>query len=185
LKEAEQSKLSSNASIQDIIANSIEAYKTQEDPIEEDPIEDEEEEEEESSSSLSSAEESLTQQVMSLEVGDIMEVATIMTEGVKYRTDEGTKLNGDKIRKSFVKQLRKLLKDNNDFEDAFNNQFRNISQKNQKLTTLSAGKAPLMQTATEVLEKYVQAKEETGLDKTINLSGFGQTKIGDDMFPAI
>jgi len=35
LKEAEQTKLSSNASIQDIIANSIEAYKTQEDPIEE------------------------------------------------------------------------------------------------------------------------------------------------------
>ena len=42
-----------------------------------------------------------------------------------------------------------------------------------------------MLTATEVLQKYVQAKEASGLDKTINLSGYGQTKIGDDMFPAL
>ena len=42
-----------------------------------------------------------------------------------------------------------------------------------------------METATEVLQKYVQAKEESGLDKTINLSGYGQTKIGDELFPAM
>jgi len=53
------------------------------------------------------------------------------------------------------------------------------------LTNLSTGKQPLMRTATQVLEKYVLAKAESGLDKTINLSGFGQTKIRDDMFPAL
>jgi len=31
----------------------------------------------------------------------------------------------------------------------------------------------------------VRAKEESGLDKTINLSGYGQDKIGDDLFPAM
>ena len=123
---------------------------------------------------------------MSLDVGDIAQIAKIMTEGVKYRTNEGpTLMNADKIRKLFVKQLRKLLRDNGDFEEEFNRKFRNISQKNQKLTTLSAGNEPLTQTATEVLEKYVQAKQESNLDKTINLSGYGQTKIGDDLFPAL
>jgi hypothetical protein len=42
-----------------------------------------------------------------------------------------------------------------------------------------------MQTAIEVLEKYVQAKQESKLDKTINLSGYGQTKIGNELFPAL
>jgi len=69
-----------------------------------------------------------------------------------------------------VKELKKLLKGSEDFKDAFNAKFRNQSQKNQKLTTLSTGKAPLMETATEVLDKYVEAKAESGLDKNINLS---------------
>jgi hypothetical protein len=132
------------------------------------------------------SEESLSQEMMSLNAGDIAEIVTIMTEGVEYRTNDGVKvMNGDKIRKLFVKQLRKLLRDNGDFEEEFIGKFRSISQKNQKLTTLSAGNEPLMLTATEVLQKYVQAKEASGLDKTINLSGYGQTKIGDDMFPAL
>jgi hypothetical protein len=188
LKQAESDKLSSNASMQDIIANSVEEYRKQEQMAEAEQIEEDESEESSSSasSSLSSDEESLSQEMMSLDVGDIAEIVTIMTDGVDYRTNEGVKrLNGDKIRKLFVKQLRKLLRDNGDFEEEFNRKFRSISQKNQKLTTLSAGNEPLMETATEVLQKYVTAKEESGLDKTINLSGYGQTKIGDDMFPAI
>jgi len=31
----------------------------------------------------------------------------------------------------------------------------------------------------------VRTKVESGLEKTINLSGFGQTIIGDDTFPAL
>ncbi len=85
------------------------------------------------SSSLSSDEESLSQEMMSLDVGDIAEIVTIMTDGVDYRTNEGVKrLNGDKIRKLFVKQLRKLLRDNGDFEEEFNRKFRSISQKKSK-----------------------------------------------------
>jgi hypothetical protein len=183
LKEAEQTKLSSNASIQDIITNGIEAYRKQEEPIEE---EDDEDSDESSSVSVSSEEESLTQEMMSLDVGDIVQIATMLTEGVEYRTNEGVKqLNGDKIRKLFVKELKKLLKGSEDFEDAFNAKFRNQSQKNQKLTTLSTGKAPLMETATEFLNKYVEAKAETGLDKTINLSKYVETEVGNDVFPAL
>ena len=185
LKQAESDKLSSNASMQDIIANAIDAYRTQE-QMQMPEAEQIEEEESSSSSSSLSSEESLSQEMMSLDVGDIAEIAKIMTEGVEYRTNEGpTLMNADKIRKLFVKQLRKLLRDNGDFEEEFIGKFRSISQKNQKLTTLSAGNEPLMLTATEVLQKYVQAKEASGLDKTINLSGYGQTKIGDDMFPAL
>ena len=125
LKQAESTKLSSNASIQDIVANSVEEYRKQEQMAEQmteaESLEDDESEE--SSSSLSSSlssEESLSQEMLSLEVGDITEIATIMTDGVTYRTDEGMKqLNGDKIRKLFVKQLRKLLRDNGDFEEKF------------------------------------------------------------------
>ena len=103
---------------------------------------------------------------MSLDVGDIADIAIVLTEGVEYRTNDGVKvMNGVKIRKLFVKQLRKLLIDNGDFEDKFIKKFRSISPKNQKLTTLSAGNEPLMQTATEVLEKYVQAKQKSKLDK--------------------
>ena len=158
LKQAETNKLSTNASIQDIITNSVEEYRKQEQMAEAEQIEEDESEESSSSasSSLSSDEESLSQEMMSLDVGDIAEIVTIMTDGVDYRTNEGVKrLNGDKIRKLFVKQLRKLLRDNGDFEEEFNRKFRSISQKNQKLTTLSAGNEPLMETATEVLEKYV------------------------------
>ena len=188
LKEAEQTKLSSNASIQDIITNSIEAYRNQEEPIEEEEGEDDEdsEEEEESSlSSVSSEEESLTQEMLSLSQGDIVQIATILTEGVEYRTNEGVKqLNGDKIRKLFVKELKKLLKGSEDFEDAFNAKLSE-SQKNQKLSRISTGKAPLMETATEVLDKYVDAKAETGLDKTIYLSKYVETEVGNDVFPAL
>ena len=129
-------------------------------------LEDDESEESSSSSSLSSEEESLTQEMMSLEVADIADIANILTEGVEYRTNDGVKvMNGVKIRKLFVKQLRKLLSENNDFEKKFTKNFRSVSQKNQKLTTLAAGNEPLMETATEVLQKYVQAKEESKLDK--------------------
>jgi len=187
LKEAKTNKLSSNASIQDIITNSVEEYRKQEQTAEAEQIEEEPTQNIVTPESIQNmgAEELLSQEMMSLDVGDIAEIAKIMTDGVTYRTDEGMKqLNGDKIRKLFVKQLRKLLRDNGDFEEEFNRKFRNISQKNQKLTTLSAGNEPLTQTAIEVLEKYVQAKQESKLDKTINLSGYGQTKIGKELFPA-
>ena len=198
LKQAESNKLSSNASIQDIIANSVGEYRKQEQMAEqmaeaeqmaggEQTAEAEqiEEEEDESSSSFSSSEESLTQEIMSLNMDEITEIATILTEGVLYRTDEGAKqLNGDKIRKLFVKQLRKMLRDNGEFEEAFDTRFKSVSQKELTLRNLSTGKEPLMETAVEVLEKYVTAKEQSGLDKTINLSGYGQTKIGDNLFPA-
>jgi len=132
------------------------------------------------------SEESLSQEMLSLDVGDIAEIAKIMTEGVEYRTNEGVKrLNGDKVRKLFVKQLRKLLKDNDEFEDAFNSQFRSASVMKVSLTNLSTGKEPLFETASQVLEKYVRAKEESGLDKTINFAGFLKTKIGDDLFPSV
>jgi hypothetical protein len=75
LKQAETNILSSNASIQDIITNSIEAYRKQEEPIQE-------EDSKESSSSSVSSEEKLSQEMMSLDVGDIAEIAKIMTEGV-------------------------------------------------------------------------------------------------------
>jgi len=185
LKQAESTKLSANASMQDIITNSIEEYRKQEQMSEQ--IEEEESEESSSASSSSlSSEESLSQEMMSLDVGDIAEIAKIMTEGVEYRTNEGpTLMNADKIRKLFVKQLRKLLKDNDEFEDSFNSQFRSASVMKVSLTNLSTGKEPLFETATQVLEKYVTAKERSGLDKTINLSGYGQTKIGDNLFPAL
>ena len=179
LKQAETNTLSSNASIQDIITNSIEAYRKQEEPIQE-------EDSKESSSSSVSSEEELSQEMMSLDVGDIAEIAKIMTEGVVYRTNQGSEImNGDKIRKLFVKELRKLLKNNDEFEDTFVAQFRSASVMKVSLTNLSQGREPLFDNATQVLEKYVRAKAESGLDKTINLSGFGQTKIGDDVFPAL
>jgi len=189
LKQAVSDKLSSNASMQDIIANSVEEYRKQEQMAEqmaEQMTEEDESEESSSSSSLSSDEESLTQEIMSLDVGDISDIAKVLTEGVEYKTNDGVKvMNEVKRRKLFVKQLRKLLIDNSDFEEKFIDKFRSISQKNQKLTTLSAGNEPLMQTATEVLEKYVQAKQESKLNKTINVSGYGQTKIGNEVFPAL
>jgi len=142
-------------------------------------------EEDEEALSLSSEEESLTQEIMSLNMDEITEIATILTEGVVYRTNDGPKqLNGDKIRKLFVKELRKLLNNNDEFEEVFDDRFKSVSQKELTLRNLSTGKEPLMETAKEVLEKYVTAKEQSGLDKTINLSGYGQTKIGDDLFPA-
>jgi hypothetical protein len=180
LKEAEKTTLSSNASIQDIITNSVEEYRKQEEAVG-----DEEDSPEFSSPSLSSEEE-LSQEMMSLEVGDIAEIAKIMTDGVEYRTNQGSEImNGDKIRKLFVKELRKLLKNNDEFEDTFVGQFRSVSVMKVSLTNLSQGREPLFDNATQVLEKYVRAKAESGLDKTINLSGFGQTKIGDDLFPAL
>jgi len=199
LKQAESNKLSSNASIQDIIANSVGEYRKQEQMAEqmaeaeqmaggEQTAEAEqiEEEEDESSSSFSSSEESLTQEMMSLNMDEITEIAKIMTEGVEYRTNDGVKvMNGDKIRKLFVKELRKLLKNNDEFEEAFYAQFRTVSQKDLILRNLSTGKEPLFDTASQVLQKYVTAKERTGLDKTINLSGYGQTKVGNDLVPAV
>ena len=90
LKQAESTKLSSNASIQDIIANSVEEYRKQEQMAEQMAEAEQIEEDESSSSSLSlSSEESLSQEMMSLDVGDIVEIANIMTDGVTYRTDEG------------------------------------------------------------------------------------------------
>ena len=193
LKQAESTKLSSNASIQDIIANSVEEYRKQEQMAEEEQtaeteqtVEQMQEEEDESSSSFSSSEESLTQEMMSLDIGDIAEIAGILTDGVVYRTNDGPKqLNGDKIRKLFVKQLRKMLSDNDEFKEVFDSQFRNISQKDMTIRNLSTGKEPLTKTAIEVLKKYVTAKEQSGLQKTINLSGYGQTKIGNDLVPAL
>jgi len=187
LKQAESTKLSSNASIQDIISNSIEAYRTQErtqnmeaeDELTQNIVTPE-------SNQNMEAEESLSQEMMSLDVGDIAEIAKIMTEGVEYRTNDGVKvMNGDKIRKLFVKELRKLLKNNDEFEEAFYAQFRTVSQKDLILRNLSTGKEPLFDTASQVLQKYVTAKERTGLDKTINLSGYGQTKVGNDLVPAV
>ena len=189
LKQVESTKLSSNASIQDIIANSVKEYRKQEQMAEQ--IEEEEEEfesleEDEEALSLSSEEESLTQEMMSLNEGDIVDIATILTEGVVYRTYEGaTELNGDKIRKAFVKQLRKLLTDNGEFEKAFDDRFKSVSQKDLTLRNLSTGKKPLMETAKEVLEKYVTAKQQSGLDETINLSEYGETNIEGNFFPAM
>ena len=167
LKEAENMKVSSNASVQDIISNSIEAYRTQV------PTQNMEAEDEltqnivtQESNQNMGADESLSQEMMSLDVGDIAEIAKIMTEGVEYKTSEGTtRMNGDKIRKLFVKELRKLLKNNDEFEDAFVGQLRSASVMKGSLTNLSTGKEPLMRTATQVLEKYVLAKAESGLDK--------------------
>ena len=190
LKQAESTKLSSNASIQDIISNSIEAYRTQErtqnmeaeDELTQNIVTPESNQNMEAEES----EESLSQEMMSLDVGDIAEIAKIMTEGVEYRTNEGPTLkNADKIRKLFVKELRKLLKNNDEFEDAFVGQFRSASVMKVSLTNLSTGKEPLFENASQVLEKYVQAKERSGLDKTINLSGYGQTKVGNDLVPAL
>jgi len=189
LKQVESTKLSSNASIQDIIANSVEEYRKQEQmakQTEEEEEEFESLEEDEEALSLSSEEESLTQEIMSLNMDEITEIATILTEGVVYRTDEGaTELNGDKIRKLFVKQLREMLRDNGEFEKAFDDRFKSVSQKDLTLRNLSTGKKPLMETAKEVLEKYVTAKQQSGLDETINLSEYGQTEIGGNFFPAM
>jgi len=189
LKQVESTKLSSNASIQDIIANSVEEYRKQEQmakQTEEEEEEFESLEEDEEALSLSSEEESLTQEIMSLNMDEITEIATILTEGVVYRTDEGaTELNGDKIRKLFVKQLREMLRDNGEFEKAFDDRFKSVSQKDLTLRNLSTGKKPLMETAKEVLEKYVTAKQQSGLDETINLSEYGQTNIEGNFFPAM
>ena len=195
LKQAETTKLSSNASIQGIIANSVEEYRKQERMAErmagqmaevEQTEEYESLEEDEESLELSSEEESLTKEIMSLNMGDIVDIATIMTQGIVYKTDEGaTELNGEKIRKSFVKQLRRLLTDNDDFFNRFVYQFNSVFQKDAKLNVLSTGKQPLMETAMEVLEKYVQAKEQSGLDETIDLSVFSQIPIAGSMYPAM
>jgi len=190
LKQAETNKLSSNASIQDIITNSVEEYRKQERMQnmggEDELTQNMGAEELTQNMGAEESEESLSQEMMSLQSGDIADIAKILTDGVEYRTNEGAKqMNADKIRKAFVKELRKLLKNNDEFEDAFSGQFRSPSIMKVSLTNLSTGKEPLFETAVEVLKKYVQAKAESGLDKTINLSGFGQTKIGDDMFPAL
>ena len=189
LKQVESTKLSSNASIQDIIANSVEEYIKQEQmakQTEEEEEEFESLEEDEEALSLSSEEESLTQEIMSLNMDEITEIATILTEGVVYRTNDGPKqLNGDKIRKLFVKELRKLLNNNDEFEEVFDDRFKSVSQKDLTLRNLSTGKKPLMETAKEVLEKYVTAKQQSGLDETINLSEYGQTEIGGNFFPAM
>jgi len=181
LKQAESDKLSSNASMQDIIANSVEEYRKQErmqNMGEEDELI--------QNMGAEESDESLSQEMMSLDMGDIAEIAKIMTDGVTYRTDEGpTLMNADKIRKAFVKELRNLLKNNDEFEDAFNGKFRSASVMKVSLTNLSTGKEPVFETASQVLEKYVIAKEESGLDKTIDFAGFVKTKIGDDLFPAL
>jgi len=190
LEQAESNKLSSNASIQDIITNSVEEYRKQE-RMQNMGGEDElthnmGAEESNQNMGAEESEESLSQEMMSLDVGDIAEIAKIMTEGVSYGTNEGVKqMNADKIRKAFVKELRNLLRNNDEFEDAFNGQFRSASVMKVSLTNLSTGKAPLMDTAREVLQKYVSAKAESGLDKTINFAGFLKTKIGDDLFPSV
>ena len=62
------------------------------------------------------------------------------------------------------------MRTNDSFEDAFNAQFRTVSHKDLILRNVSTGKAPLLDNATQVLEKYVKAKEDSGLKKTINLS---------------
>ena len=41
-----------------------------------------------------------------------------------------------------------------------------------------------MENAINILNKYVSAKDESGLDKTIDFTGFLKTKIGNDLFPA-
>jgi len=181
LKQAESDKLSSNASMQDIIANSVEEYRIQE-RMQNMGAEDEFTQ----NMGAEESEESLSQEMMSLDVGDISEIAKIMTDGVTYRTDEGpTLMNADKIRKAFVKELRNLLRNNDEFEDAFNGKFRSASVMKVSLTNLSTGKEPVFETEGQVLEKYVIAKEESGLDKTINFAGFLKTKIGDDLFPSV
>ena len=82
--------MNSNASIQDIIANSNDAYRNQEE-MEDESIQNMGAEEPD--------EEELTESIMSLQPGDIAEIAKIMTEGVEYRTNEGpTLMNADKIR---------------------------------------------------------------------------------------
>jgi hypothetical protein len=130
--------------------------------------------------------EEITQEIMKLQTGDVAEIAKILTEGVEYGTNEETRLiNGDKIRRFFVKQLREMLSSNNDFEEKFTDQFRSMTQRNSSLTALSTGKEPLKENATDILNKYVKAKEESGLDKTINFSEFQQTKIGNDLLPAM
>jgi len=182
LKQAESDKLSSNASMQDIIANSVKEYRKRE------RMQNMGGEEPEPTQNMGAeeSEESLSQEMMSLDIGDIAEIAKIMTEGVSYRTNEGVKqLNADKIRKAFVKELRNLLRNNDEFEDAFNGQSRSAPVMKVSLTNLSTGKEPLMQTAIEVLEKYVQAKEQSGLDKTINFAGILKNKLGDDLFPSV
>ena len=76
-----------------------------------------------------------------------------MTDGVEYRTNEGVKqMNADKIRKAFVKELRKLLKNNDEFEGAFSCKFRSPSVMKVSLNNLSTGKEPLFETAIEVLK---------------------------------
>ena len=82
----------------------MEEYRKQEPMTEQMP---EAEQIEEEGLSNSSSEESLSQEMLSLEVGDIAEISKILTEGVEYRTNDGVKvMNGDKIRKLFVKELR-------------------------------------------------------------------------------
>ena len=82
LKEEEQTKLSSNASIQDIISNSIEAYRKQEE-MEYDP-------EPTGAEEPDNFEEELSSSIMSLETGDIAEIAKLLAEGVEYETTERT-----------------------------------------------------------------------------------------------
>jgi hypothetical protein len=184
LKQAERTQLSSNASVQDIIANSVEAYRTKIDLTEDEPTQNMMGAEEPTQNM--NLQEEITQEIMKLQTGDVAEIAKILTEGVEYGTNEETRLiNGDKIRRFFVKQLREMLSSNNDFEEKFTDQFRSMTQRNSSLTALSTGKEPLKENATDILNKYVKAKEESGLDKTINFSEFQQTKIGNDLLPAM
>jgi len=184
LKQAERTQLSSNASVQDIIANSVEAYRTKIDLTEDEPTQNMMGAEEPTQNM--NLQEEITQEIMKLQTGDVAEIAKILTEGVEYGTNEETMLiNGDKIRRFFVKQLREMLSSNNDFEEKFTDQFRSMTQRNSSLTALSTGKEPLKENATDILNKYVKAKEESGLDKTINFSEFQQTKIGNDLLPAM
>ena len=131
---------------------------------------------------------------MSGDEDELEEMVKILTEGVVYRTNERTKqLNGNTIRFSFVQQLRKLMKENSGFKDAFTDQFMSssvklsVSLRESTLTDLSKGrdnKRPLMETAREILEKYVSAKKKSKYNDTINLSKFVEVEQEDGIYQA-
>jgi hypothetical protein len=132
--------------------------------------------------------------MMSGDEDELEQMAQILTEGVVYKTNEGTKqLNGDKIRFSFVQQLRKLMRENSDFKKDFTDLFRSstgkvsVSLRESTLTDLSKGrdnKRPLMETVREILEKYVSAKKKSKYNDTINLSKFVEVEQQDGIYQA-
>jgi len=76
-----------------------------------------------------------------------------------------------------------MLGDNGEFEEAFDTRFKSVFQKELTLRNLSTRKRTAYGNRNgSVRKNTLQTKEQS--DDKHKLSGYGQTKIGKELFPA-